>query len=254
MVQEKRIHSLACPKPVPVGFIDDSRSVYWNNNLSKDWQKDDKSTTFSLTKRLDELTRPKPMRREWTGDRPSPIWLVSKNALKAKPRHRLEALSISKKYHSEFQPHKSVYTTVNNAAKRALPSIRIDTLSKPKQYIELPIKPESCWDYSEWKSDVSDAVLEYQASTRMVNLAKAKTLHKDYKECRPVMWGVSSSAKKTSPSIRVQNLSRPKSRSQYKEDYDSNWYKVSKGAITAQPTPRLEDLSLPIPWKVRQKR
>ena len=32
---ESRLCSLARPKRIPVGFIDDSRSVYWNNNISK---------------------------------------------------------------------------------------------------------------------------------------------------------------------------------------------------------------------------
>ena len=41
------------------------------------------------------------------------------------------------------------------------------------------------------------------------------------------------------PSIRVQQLARPKSRSQYNEDYDPNAWKVSQGAKSAQATPRI---------------
>jgi len=249
-----RIHSLARPKPVPVGFIDDSRSVYWNNNISKDWSKGDKNTRFSLTKRLEELTSPKPMHKEWTGDRPSPIWLVSKNALGARPTHRLETLATSKRFHPEYHPKKSVYTTVTKAARGAIASDRIEMLANPKQYAELPIKPDSCWDYSEWKSDVSNAALEYTTSSRIQTLAIPKKLHSDYNESRSVMWTVTPGARRTLPTVRVQKLARPKSRSQYKEDYDSNWYKVSRGALCAQASPRVQDLSLPIPRKVRQKR
>ena len=186
--------------------------------------------------------------------RPSPIWLVSKSALKTQPTALLESLASAKKYHPEFKPRKSVYTTVSNAAKQASPSNRIEMLAKPKEYAELAIKPDSCWDYSEWKSDVSVAALKYEANSRVTTLANAKDLHKDYNECRPVMWSVSMGARKALPTMRVQQLARAKSRSQYKEDYDSNWYKVSPGAKKAHPTPRLEELSQPIPRKVRQKR
>jgi len=252
---ERRIHTLARPKRIPIGFIDDSRSVYWNNNISKDWSKpSDVHTKFTLTQRLKELTCPKPMHKEWTGDRPSPIWLVRKTALNTKPTQRLECLAVPKRYHPEYHPKKSVYTTVSRSARNAIASSRLEELAKSKEYAELPIKPDSCWDYSEWESDVSKAALQYTASSRIENLSNAKKLHGQYKECRPVMWTVSTGAKKTLPSQRVQKLARPKSRSQYKEDYDSNWYKVSKGAMTAKPTARVEDLAAPIPRKVRQKR
>lgn len=54
--------------------------------------------------------------------------------------------------------------------------------------------------------------------------------------------------------MRVQQLARPKSHSQYKEDYDNGWHRVSPGAKNARPTPRLEELSKPLPRKVRQKK
>ena len=186
--------------------------------------------------------------------RPSPIWLVSPSAVKTQPSERIVSLAEAKKHHRDFQPVKSVYTTVNDAAKSASASQRVEVLAKPKEYKELPIKPDSCWDYSEWESDLSKAALICEPSGRVVQLATPKSLNSSYNECRPVIWRVSGGAKKALPSIRVQQLSRPKSRSQYKEDYDSNWWKVAPGAKLARPTPRIEELSLPIPRKVRQKR
>lgn len=252
--EETRIDTLARPKRIPLGFIDDSRSVYCNSKITKDWGDNDPSTKFCLTNRLVELTRPKPQHSGWTGDRPSPIWLVNKNALRAKATARLSQLATSKQYHPHFQPPKSVYTTVSTAAKTTLPSLRMDSLSRPKKYAELPIKPDSCWDYSEWQSDVSQGALEYIATPTLSQLAKPKKLHKHYNECRPVMWAVSSAAKNANPTARLQKLSRPKSKNTSKEYDNDDWYKVSSAAMSAQPTPRLEELSEPIARKVRQKR
>ena len=117
------------------------------------------------------------MHREWTGDRPSPIWLVRETALSARPTARLEALSVPKKYHPDYHPKKSVYTTVSHYAKTAVPSKRIEDLARAKEYAELPIKPDSCWDYSEWQSDVSKAGNDYDhlfvtSSHNLYKLAK----------------------------------------------------------------------------------
>ena len=104
------------------------------------------------------------------------------------------------------------------------------------------------------KTRISIPALTYRATDRIESLSQAKKLHNNYKECRPVMWTVSTGAKRTLPTPRVQHLARPKSRSQYKEDYDSEWYQVSKGALQGKASGRVEDLALPIPRKVRQKR
>lgn len=250
----RRIDSLARPKPVTAQFIDDHRSVYWKNNISKDWDKNDKATKFALSERLEQLVLPKPVHKEWQGDRPSPIWLVNKSALKAQPSERLISLSSAKQHHREFQDVKPVYTVVSEAAKNATASQRVEMLAHPKQYTELAIKPDSGWDYSEWASDVSQAALKYEPSGRVLQLATPKDLNKGYEECRPVMWPVTRAAKKALPSIRVQQLSRPKSRSQYKEDYDCNWWKVAPGAKKAHASPRIEELSAPLPRKIRLKK
>lgn len=250
----KRTDALSKPKPIPTGFIDDRRSVYWDNEQAKDWNSGDLATKFCLSTRLEQLVQPKLRHREWMGDRPTPIWLVSKAALKAEASNRMQSLAEPKQNHREFQPGKSVYTTVSNAAKSARPSKRVEALAKAKQYQELPIKPNSCWDYSEWQSDVSPAALKYDPSSRTLQLSTPKVLHRDYKESRPVIWQVAPAARKALPSIRVQQLSRPKSRSQYKEDYDSSCWKVSSSAKNARATPRTDELALPIPRKIKQKK
>ena len=186
--------------------------------------------------------------------RPSPIWLVSNAALKGKASDRVETLSAPKQHHKDFKPNKPVYSIVSDAAKNARANDRLETLAKPKQYQELPIKPDSCWDYSEWQSDVPKGALNHDATGRTLQLSMPKILHKDYKETRPVIWQVTPASRKALPSIRVQQLARPKSRSQYKEDYDSSCWKVSSSAKNARATPRIEELSLPIPRKIKQKK
>jgi hypothetical protein len=62
---------------------------------------------------------------------------------------------------------------------------------------------------------------------------------------------VSEEAMKSIATLRLQQLSRPQSRCLIRDDYDP--YKVSPGAKKAAPTPRLEELSAPIPRKIRPK-
>ena len=180
--------------------------------------------------------------------------MVSKKTLKANPSDRVNTLSEPKRPHKEFEPSKPVYSIVSEGAKSANPSERIEVLAKPKHYQELPIKPDSCWDYSEWQSDVSKAALKYDPSSRVLQLSTPKLLHREYKETRPVIWQVAPAARKALPSIRLQQLARPKSRSQYKEDYDSTCWKVHSSAKNARPTPRIEELAMPLPRKIKQKR
>ncbi|XP_065652168.1 sperm microtubule associated protein 2 isoform X2 [Hydra vulgaris] len=247
-----RLEVLARPKPIPDGFIDDKQSVYWDNQFTKDWTKSDLSTKFVLSDRLTQLTNPKLIHKDWKGDRNSPIWVISHGALNGKASNRLESLAEPKVHHKDFQIPKSVYTVISSSAKKALPSDRVQMLAKPKLSTELGIKPDSCWDYSEWHSDVSEAALKCEPSARVVQLAEPKKLYASYKECRSVIWDVSCGAKNALPTIRVQQLALPK-KSQYKEDYDSDWDKVNPTALVAKPSPRIEELAQPLPRKSKRK-
>ncbi|XP_065063201.1 sperm microtubule associated protein 2-like [Rhopilema esculentum] len=251
-----RINELSRPKPVPEGFLDDRRSLYWDryDNIVKDWNGGNVATVFAMTPRLDTMIQPKGWHRDFVGDRPSPIWVVSKQARNATATARVESLSEAKAVHKDFRPEKSVYTEISEAAKNAEASQRVDILARSKTYNELPIKPNSSWDWGEWESDIPEAAKKSEASERVQLLARPKSLHPRYQECRSVSWAVSEQAKKTLPSLRIQKLARPKSRSQYQEDYNPNWFKVSPSARVAHANPRLSELSTPIPRKVRQKK
>ena len=121
-----------------------------------------------------------------------------------------------------YQPCRQVQTVVSEAAMKAEPSQRIEVLANAKTYAPLKIKPNSEWDWSEWESDLTDAAKNASASDRVLVLSNPKQPHRNYQEGRPVIWEVSQSAQKALPSLRVQQLARPKSRSQYNEDYDAN--------------------------------
>ena len=186
--------------------------------------------------------------------RPSPIWQVSKAAQNSTTSGRVEALAEPKPLHKDYEPAKHVQSIVSDAAKKAEASQRVEVLAQPKSYVELKIKPNSEWDWSEWQADLTHAAMNASASERVTALANPKMPHRSYKEGKPVIWRVTESAKKALPSLRVQQLARPKSRSQYNEDYDPNAWKVSQGAKNAQATPRIAELATPLPRKVRQKK
>ena len=250
----RRLCQLAEAKPLPAGFVDDRRSVYWDNSIQKDWSEQNCATKHHLSKRLEQLVRPKRVHKEWQGDRLTSIWTVSSAAQTAVPSNRLSQLARPKKRHPDFQAEKSVISLVSDAARNAEASDRLVELSTPKTYGELLIKPDSDWDWGVWKSEIPDAALRCTPSERIVRISMPKKLHKDYKETRPVIWQVPLPAKKALPSIRIQQLSRPKSRTQYKEDYNPNCWDVSQAAKNATATPRLDVLSTPLPRKLRAKK
>ena len=70
-----------------------------------------------------------------------------------------------------------------------------------------------------------------------------------YPGVRPVMWEVTDQAKNSVATLRLLQLARPKG-GRNKDDYDP--YRVSVSARSANATPRLAELALPIPRKVRQ--
>lgn len=66
-------------------------------------------------------------------------------------------------------------------------------------------------------------------------------------------WDIPDDALKINASLRVCQLARPRSRTLAKDD-DFDPYLVPKAARHAQITPRIEELSIPLPRKVRSKK
>ena len=178
---------------------------------------------------------------------------MSEAAKNAEPTARLETLSRSKTFHQDYDPPKSVYSVVTDAAKSANASVRVESLSKPKSAAALPTN-QTLWEWSEWDYMVSEGAKSASASDHTLRLSVPKKCHDNYKECRQVQWTISENTLKALPSLRVQQLARPKSRSQFIDHYDESSYKVSSAAKHAQATPRIEELCVPLPRKVRQKK
>ncbi|XP_070555357.1 sperm microtubule associated protein 2-like isoform X2 [Ptychodera flava] len=245
----RRIDVLARPKQLPPTFREDRRSVYWldrppvTNNGG--------TTAFVLTPRQEELANSKYVSKHYQGDRPSPIWPVSKSAQKGSASERVQVLSEHKKLHREFQTERPVHTTVSSGAKSAEASDRVTHLALPKVYVPLKIRPSREWDVDEWQQEITNAAKNAHASARLEALSEAKVTHTLFQPEKTIQWPVSEPAMKALATIRLQQLARPKSRGKY-DNYDP--YKVTPAARNARPTPRIGELALPIPRKVRTKK
>lgn len=205
------------------------------------------------TQRVDELASPKKLHPDYVGDRSSPKWDVSEAACKGTPSPRVKELAEPKKVHPSYQPCKPVMTMISDNTLFALPTNRVKQLAEPKTYPELKITEDSEWDWSQWKSNLTEAAKNAKATERVDYLARPKTAPPTYQPAKGVQWPVSKLAKSVQASERLQKLARPKSKGTW-EDYDPNAYKVSLGARHAHASPRINELSLPLPRKSSTKK
>jgi len=203
-----------------------------------------------MSARQVELSESKNVSKQYIGDRPTPIWPVSKSAQRGSASDRVEALSAHKNVHPHFQPERQIQTYVTPGAKSASASAR-EHLALPKVYRQLLIRPSREWDVDEWEQEITEAAKQARASARLEALAEPKNNHPLFQPEKTIQWPVSDPAKKALATIRLQQLARPKSRGKY-DNYDP--YKVTPAARNARPTPRIGELSMPIPRKVRTKK
>ena len=183
--------------------------------------------------------------------RPSPKWPVSKGAQSAEASDRVASLSQPKDWARFFTLHRPVMTTVSKGAQNASASDRIEHLATPKQYQPLKIKESWEFDCYKWDNEITAAAKNAHATERLESLAESKSLHNQFRFAKPVRWNTEDSTLKAIATLRIQQLARPKSRGK-NEQFDP--YKVSSAAVHARPTPRIDELCLPIPRKIRQKK
>ena len=205
------------------------------------------------TQRIDELATPKKLHPDYTGDRPTPTWEVSEAACTTTSSPRVEQLAEPKKPHPSYQPCKPVMTVIADDTLFALPTNRLKELAKHKTYPGLKIKDDSEWDWSEWKSGLTAVAKSAKSTERVEYLARPKTAPPTYQPAREVEWRVNASAKSIQASERLQKLARPKNKGTW-EDYDPNTYAVSLGAKHAHASPRINELSHPLPRKCSMKK
>ena len=145
-------------------------------------------------------------------------------------------------------------TIVPRATKSAKPSRRIAELARHKTYSPLLIKPQSEWDWDEWQNNISPPALAAVATERITSLARSKPLHDSYQLSKPVQWPIAQHTLAHMASERLSKLSEARQLSGYREDYDPNTYVVSRAALLAQPSPRLDELAIPLPRKCRTRK
>ncbi len=80
-------------------------------------------------------------------------------------------------------------------------------------------------------------------------LSAPKQVHAQHSLVRPVSWPVPDHVLKAVANERLQKLARPKTRQALFEGYDP--YRVSPAARAATASPRLLELSLPLPHKCK---
>ena len=99
---------------------------------------------------------------------------------------------------------------------------------------------------------VSESARNAHCSPRLDNLSDAKKQPSAFVGERTVQWPVSSNAMNAVATLRLQQLSRPKSGRMRVDDHDP--YKVTFAAKNARATPRVSELCEPLPRKVRSKK
>ncbi|XP_052765498.1 testicular haploid expressed gene protein-like isoform X2 [Mya arenaria] len=245
---ESRINALSRPKQVPSGFLEDRRSVYWVDYVPPG-PGPDNVTRIIATPRVQALAQHRAPHASWKGDRPTPMWAVSDDAKNAPTTERIRALSRHKTVHMDHKLERSPYMMVNDGAKNASPSQRIEQLAVPKSRRERFGIYETEWGQF---NPVSEAAMKATHSERIETLAQSKDYHKEFKDERPIQWTVGNSALNAIATLRLQQMARPRSRTMIKDDFDP--YKISPSAKRARCTPRVEELCVPIPRKVKSKK
>ena len=181
--------------------------------------------------------------------RPTPIWPVKEEAQRVVATDRLLTLSRHKTIHLDHKLERSPYMMVTDGARAAKPTQRLEQLAVPKQRQDRYGVYETEWGQY---NPVSENAMKASPSERIETLAQAKEYHKLFKDERPVQWQVQGPALNAIATLRLQQLARPRSRTMIKDDFDP--YKVSSSARRARCTPRVEELCVPLPRKVRAKK
>lgn len=100
--------------------------------------------------------------------------------------------------------------------------------------------------------DISAAAKKAEPSARVMQLSMSKAPPALYRPCREVRWPVLPATRSYVATESLQKLARPRSRSE--GDYNPSAYNISRGALVAQPSPRITQLATPLSRKCRTKK
>ncbi|XP_077078536.1 sperm microtubule associated protein 2 isoform X1 [Siphateles boraxobius] len=238
-----RTDRLALPKPNLLRFPD-RRSVYWLDELPTG-SKNISTSAFELTPRLEQLAQSKQSSRFFKESRRSPEWMVSAAALKARPSQRVCSLAVPHVPVDGWQPDRPLLAPLSVAVKTAKPSPRICNLAQPKR-VKMVLTQAPSVD-----SSTHAFGIPIPPSSRILQLASPKQVHAQHALARPVSGPVPDRVLKAVASDSLQTLARPKTRQALFEGYEP--YRVSPAARAATASPRLMELSLPLPRKCKSQ-
>ncbi|XP_067824729.1 sperm microtubule associated protein 2-like [Heptranchias perlo] len=211
-----------------------------------------------------KLSEHKKLNKNFQLNRPS-IWPVKPATMKAKPTPRTRELAKPKAVHKDVKPERSIYTEGQSKAadgrypkgktsrSNKEPIIYADVprfvyLSEPKKLAEGYVSSSSSpiWP-------VSPRTMRATPTDRILELAKPKQLHKDWRPSRPPYStvGISEDVLTASNSPRSDELARhktyidPPARKSYLWDYPFWDNEISEEAKTRTPTDRILELAKP---------
>ncbi|KAK2183654.1 hypothetical protein NP493_301g02043 [Ridgeia piscesae] len=216
-------------------------------------------THFVGRRRLTVLSEPKSKAYEgFVEDREEPVWPVSQSAKNFRVTKRLSSLAEPRypppnAWPPGYKFFRPPVSEVPPAALHAKPSGRLEQLSAP---VARKVHQEGDADVvnrtvTAPSSNVPPAALHASCTDYVQNLAVAKVVPKEYRPMNPVARPVTSEAQHAMATQRVQQLARPKSGKMKTDDFEP--FHVSPFAKRAVPSPRVIELSTPLPRKVRTK-
>lgn len=253
--EETRIQQLAMCKTTDSKFNEDRRSVYWNDETTT-------GATMTLNGRQKQLALPKLPHRRYQGDRPSPIWRVSRRAMRHNVNARVQSLSCPKLPHIGWKQDKPVQTVLINTALTAIPSHRVVQLSQAKQADCRYVNPSISLENLGALGTICVGNEKTEEPGWVDRLANPKTTPKGYKCDRHVMWTIDQSTLAANVSDRVDELSKIRrlgKRSTRWYNFNEvnevvDPYAVSAQAKRANASSRVTELAMPIARKQRQKK
>ncbi|XP_051983699.1 theg spermatid protein isoform X2 [Xyrauchen texanus] len=237
-----RIDHLARPRPNLLKFPD-RHSVYWLDELPK--SKNTSTTVFELTPRLEQLAQSKNNSRFFQESR-TPEWMVSTAALKACPSQRVCSLALPRLPAEGWESDRPLPVTLSVAVKTAEASPRVCQLAHPKRakMVLSHFRVDS-----NAHAETFPMTTPFAPSAHILQLSSPKQVHPQHTIARPVSWPVPDCVLKAVASERLQVLARPKTRQALFEGYKPN--RITPAARAATASPRLLELSLPLPRKCK---
>ncbi|KAH0625811.1 hypothetical protein JD844_034094 [Phrynosoma platyrhinos] len=136
--KQDRISMLAQPK-VNHQVLFCRPTIYWVDKIPKGQPK---FTVPVLTSRQEELSQTKKVNADFRGDRPTPMWPVSRAALKAEASPRLKELAQPRPLFDIWALNQPRSLMVSKGALTAIPTPRIIALAEPKHLVSPPKKPQ----------------------------------------------------------------------------------------------------------------